>query len=351
MEIIIPLLHTALTLTGIVLVMMLLIEYFNVQTQGRWLRSIQKRPAGQIFFGTLMGLLPGCFGTFFVVSLFTHGNIGFGALIATLIATSGDESFLMFSMIPGKALIIHGILAVVALGAGFLVHFLFRKKNFSPTNRHFEIHEDDHCAETCNSGILYNLKNISFQRAAIIFGLSLIIINLVAGESHGGDEQAEGLSHFHFEAILNYIFAGLSALTLFLILRVPDHFLSDHLWGHVIKKHFLRVFLWTFGALILIELALPELNAENWIKENPLYLLLFASLLGLIPESGPHMVFVTLFAGGYIPMSILVASSIVQDGHGALPLLAESQRSFIFAKLINLAVGLLIGYALLLAGL
>jgi hypothetical protein len=181
--------------------------------------------------------------------------------------------------------------------------------------------------------------------------LSLIIINLVAGHAHGGEEEhAEGLSHFHFEEILTYIFAGLSALTLFLILRVPDHFINEHLWGHVIKKHFLRVFLWTFGALILIELALPELNAENWIKENPLYLLLFASLLGLIPESGPHMVFVTLFAGGYIPMSILVASSIVQDGHGALPLLAESQRSFIFAKLINLAVGLAIGYAMLLAG-
>ena len=78
--------------------------------------------------------------------------------------------------------------------------------------------------------------------------------------------------------------------------------------------------------------------------------MLIAGLLGMIPESGPHMVFVTLFAGGYLPFGILLASSIVQDGHGALPLLAESQKSFILAKVINLVIGLAVGYLFLLVG-
>jgi hypothetical protein len=36
---------------------------------------------------------------------------------------------------------------------------------------------------------------------------------------------------------------------------------------------------------------------------------------------------------------------VVQDGHTALPLLAESKRGFLWAKLINVAVGLVAGMA------
>jgi hypothetical protein len=71
--------------------------------------------------------------------------------------------------------------------------------------------------------------------------------------------------------------------------------------------------------------------------------LILAVLVGIIPESGPHLVFVTLFAQGTIPFSILLASSIVQDGHGTLPLLAVSGRAFIWLKLVNIAFGLGLG--------
>jgi len=76
---------------------------------------------------------------------------------------------------------------------------------------------------------------------------------------------------------------------------------------------------------------------------NQFIILIAAVLIGLIPESGPHMIFVTLFFEGTIPFSTLLASSIVQDGHGALPLFAESKKSFVYAKLINLLVGLIVG--------
>ncbi|MCK5464949.1 MAG: hypothetical protein KAI95_18110, partial [Bacteroidales bacterium] len=68
-----------------------------------------------------------------------------------------------------------------------------------------------------------------------------------------------------------------------------------------------------------------------------------AVLIGIIPESGPHLVFVTLFAEGLIPFSILLASSISQDGHGSLPLLAESKRGFLSVKSVNMMVALLAG--------
>jgi hypothetical protein len=62
------------------------------------------------------------------------------------------------------------------------------------------------------------------------------------------------------------------------------------------------------------------------------------------------MVFITLFAGGMIPFSVLLASSIAQDGHTALPLLAESKKSFVLAKAINIVIGFVIGFGVHLAG-
>jgi len=88
---------------------------------------------------------------------------------------------------------------------------------------------------------------------------------------------------------------------------------------------------------------------DNWldigslIQDNLYFVLLIAVLVGIIPESGPHLVFVTLFSQGTIPFSILLANSIVQDGHGTLPLLAVSGRAFIWLKVINIVVGLALG--------
>jgi hypothetical protein len=87
-----------------------------------------------------------------------------------------------------------------------------------------------------------------------------------------------------------------------------------------------------------------------YIQNSSWQILGIAGLVGIIPESGPHLVFVTLFANGNIPVSILVASSIVQDGHGMLPLLAESRRDFFKVKAINLVVGLAVGALLLALG-
>ena len=74
-----------------------------------------------------------------------------------------------------------------------------------------------------------------------------------------------------------------------------------------------------------------------------LIVLVVAIIVGIIPESGPHLIFVTLFAQGSIPFSVLLASSIVQDGHGMLPLLAESRRAFLSVKIVNVIYALFIG--------
>ncbi len=102
--------------------------------------------------------------------------------------------------------------------------------------------------------------------------------------------------------------------------------------------------------LLVMHLLVDQLNLGSWLQENQLIVLLVACLIGLIPESGPHLIFLTLYVEGSIPLSIFLASSVVQDGHGMLPLLAESRKDFFKVKSINLVVGLLVGILGLLTG-
>ena len=124
------------------------------------------------------------------------------------------------------------------------------------------------------------------------------------------------------------------------------HYLRDHVWQHIVKKHLWKTALWTFGALLAVEIGLQYLNLENLTSQYTLLLLLAGALVGLIPESGPHMIFVTMFANGLIPFSVLFTSSFVQDGHGMLPMLSYSVRDSITIKLFNLLFGLAIGMLL-----
>ncbi len=116
------------------------------------------------------------------------------------------------------------------------------------------------------------------------------------------------------------------------------------------KQHVPRIFLWTFGALLLVALADQHLHLDQLVEANPWAMLIAAALVGIIPESGPHLFFVTLYAQGTIPFSILLTNSVVQDGHGMLPLLAHSRRDFIVVKTINLIIGLLAGLVVLATG-
>jgi hypothetical protein len=121
------------------------------------------------------------------------------------------------------------------------------------------------------------------------------------------------------------------------------HYMKEHILKHIIGKHLWRVFLWTFGAFFIIELGLHKGNMENYLSAHTFSLLFIAAMIGIIPDSGPHLVFVTMYAKGLIPFSILLTNSIVQDGHGMLPLFSYTLRDSLIIKLVNIIVGIAIG--------
>jgi len=359
---IVPNIKQSIMITSFVLVMMLIIELLNVKSRGNWAKRLKGSPFLQLVFAAFMGIIPGCLGAYTIVSLYAHGIVKFAALVTVMIATSGDEAFVMFSIIPEAALMINGIIFFIAILVGWiLMVFGKRFEFFCVPPGHMVIHEHEVEKVVLKARNVWgNLRNITFTRALLIGGILLFLFALLSGalgHDHAGFSIVDGKiqqeldmhDHHEFDWVqATFILVSVIALAIFLF--ASDHFLEDHLWGHVIKKHFLKILLWTLGAMLLVEGFDQFYDVNNWVTENLWLILVIAVLIGIIPESGPHFVFIILFFQGMIPFSILLASSIVQDGHGALPLLAESRKSFLVMKAINVAVGLIAGGVGLLVG-
>ena len=398
LHLLIDILRNSILITGLVVVMMMMIESLNIESKGIFFKGLRKTKTGQVIIGALLGSIPGCMGGFATVSLYTHRMLSFGALVAMMIASSGDESFIMLAMIPQQALILFAILFVLAIIVGIIVDKIHDKRHAQSCHKHdhedcgvqtdcdgFEIHhecehkhEEKSCHDDCHTAgeKHHHRRHFGIKRVSMFVGLALFIAALATGNlghdhsahvghdhsAHAGHDHAtcECAEHHHEEAHkeasvnllsedwMNVLFAGLSIIILFVLLFASDHFVEGHLWNHIIKKHLPTIFAWTFGVLLVLGILMHYIDINDWISDNTALMILLATLIGIIPESGPHMIFVTLFATGVVPFPVLLASSISQDGHAGIPLLAESKKSFLFAKLINCAVALLAGFGAML---
>lgn len=379
--IILEALRNAVLITGLVVVMMMMIESLNIESRGMVFKGLRKTKFGQVVVASLLGSIPGCMGGFATVSLYTHRMFSFGALVAMMIASSGDEAFVMLAMIPEQALILFAVLFVLAVGVGVVVDFFHDRIH----SRSCTLHDHSECgADTdCHDGYVvhedgdphdagssvksgHDKRHYGWKRLLMFAGLAVFIAALATGHlGHDHSAHVHHDTHVHHEHTeechieedhrhhidllsedwMNVLFAGLSVIVLLVLLFASDHFVEEHLWEHIVKKHLPVIFAWTFGVLLVLGFVLQYVEIDRWISDNTVLMILLATLIGIIPESGPHMIFVTLFAAGVVPFPVLLASSISQDGHSSIPLLAESRRSFLWAKLINCLVALLAGFA------
>lgn len=271
LEILLKVILESVKVTLFVLVMMIAVDFVNVKTKGKLESILQTgNKWKQYIVSSILGSAPGCLGSFAGVSLYIHGMISFGALAGLMIATSGDEAFVLLAMVPETAIILFAILFIIGIAAGYLTDVIIKKCRI----------------RTCT--------DCEFKQY---------------------HPDQEGYKHYF----------------------------KDHIWTHIIKGHLIRIFLWTFGALLVVEYVMTFFDLESITSEYTFLLLILGALIGLIPESGPHLIFVMLFAKGLIPFSVLFTSSVVQDGHGMLPMLSYSIKDSILIKVFNLAFGIILG--------
>ena len=258
----------------IVTALMILVEYLQIKFKKKIENKITKNLKNQIIGSSLLGVIPGCFDAFFIVNLYSHGLVGFGALVAVMLSTAGDEAFVMLAIIPKIAFLIFIICATLGIVGGFISHVIYKKTRFKR-------------AKPCKIKI-------------------------------------------HFK-------------------RGYKHFFKEHIYKHILKQHIPNLFIWIFFTLLIVKILMQNFDLASILPQNKLLLILIAALIGIIPESGPHLIFLTLYSQGLIPFSVLLVSSLSQDGHGLLPLLSYSVKDTIkvqiFTTLFSLGVGIILFFA------
>ena len=152
----IEIIRNSILITGLVVIMMMMIESLNIESKGLFFKGLRKTKIGQVVIASLLGSIPGCMGGFATVSLYTHRLFSFGALVAMMIASSGDEAFVMLAMIPEHALIIFAVLFVLAIAVGIITDKIYDKVHAKKCGLHdheecgvhadcdgYEIHEHE----------------------------------------------------------------------------------------------------------------------------------------------------------------------------------------------------------------
>jgi Putative, 10TM heavy-metal exporter len=254
---------STIEISSLVFLMMILVDFFDVTTRGTIKSFISRSRWMEYFTASFLGATPGCFGTYINVSMYMHGFLGLGAISAGMIATCGDEAFVMLVQFPVQAMLLFGILFIIAIPAGRILDYLAKKLNI----------------DKCSDCIMHTLHEQDRHR--------------------------------------NY-----------------KHYFTVHIWQHIFKTHVIRIIIWTFFSLFAINMALQFFPIGTFVEQNMGWIILAAIVIGIIPESGPHLVFVSLFASGVAPFSVLLASSIAQDGHG----------DSIVIKTFNICFALIVGF-------
>jgi succinate dehydrogenase hydrophobic anchor subunit len=331
----------ALMITVFVFVMMLIVDFLDMFSEKKLTNMMRGGIWRQYTVASFLGATPGCLGAFMDVSLYVHGLISFGALTGAMIATSGDEAFVMLAKFPGTAMVLFGLLFVLGIPGAWVADKIVKAIGYTPCESCIlqEYHPEMEGYQFSSKNLAENLRRISSARHSLllIFGFFVIVIMLgIAGPRSWNWERLT--------------FLILLFLALFVLVAVSDHYLKEHIWSHIMKTHIWRIFLWTFFALIVVHMGLHYWDFKDLISNNIPWMFLLGALVGVIPESGPHLVFVMLFAEGMIPFSVLFTSSFVQDGHGILPLLSYTVKDSIVIKILNLIFGLGIGMILYLIG-
>ncbi len=332
----------ATLITALVFVMMLLVDFVDAVSKRRVAQFIRGGYWRQYVLASLLGSTPGCMGAFMNVSLYVHGMIGFGAIVGGMIATSGDEAFVMLAEFPGQAMLIFVLLFSCGVFFAWLADRMVVWFKITPCESckaaiceqcRAEDQQPEKISRVLNpSQLLKNLQRLTPARWVLLLLLAIFLVLIILG--------ILGPDVWNWKKIT---FIILTIIPIYLVAIVSEHYLISHIYDHIIKGHLLRVFLWSFGALLFVHFGMRSWNLNAFIQQHMLWTILIGATIGLIPESGPHLVIVMMYAQGVVPFSVLFTASFVQDGHGMLPMLSYSLKDSLLIKMLNYIFGVLVG--------
>lgn len=335
------LIREVFTVTGAVMLAMVGVAYLRMRTAGWDTVRLKNHRLAPYFLAALLGLIPGCLGAFAATGMYLSGTLTRGALIAAMITTVGDEAFVMLVLMPKETVLLAALLFAlgIAVGIGVDLWMGFWIQTVPTASVKLERELPVFCAVDSEKEGGVGKEKAWAKRATLSLSVAVFFGAVAIGAL--GPSGWDG-------ARISLLIASVAAL--WIILTIPDAFLDACLWRHIVCGHLRSVFGWTLGTLGIIHLFSESIEWGGTHPSVPWLLLVMVCALGLIPCSGPHLIVVMLYVQGAIPLSVLFANSIVQDGHALLPLLAHSRPAFFTVKAVKFAFGLLLGTAAMWGG-
>jgi hypothetical protein len=349
-----------------VALMLAVFGYIQYRTGDRITRFLAARWRSAPLVGALLGVSPGCGGAILVMPLYLRGTVSFGTVVAALVATMGDSSFVILAADPVLALWLHGLLLVAGICAGYLTDAL----HIDPRVRAG--------AALVPDALVGAGRPVASVGAAEAFppppalpgpvrpleALPRVFWTLVIAGFAVGFPVVMGVARSapHVWGVDLYLVVGAGGtLTAAVMLLRSGSLIGDDTIESITDKrrslvgvlrHGARetsfVTFWVTIAYLVTTWAITfgGIDLAAIAGVSGIVGVLIGAGIGLIPGCAVQVVLTGLYASGVLPFATLAANALSQDGDALFPLVMMDRRSAIVATVLTTLPGLLIGTVL-----
>lgn len=340
------------TFVGVALVAFGLLRWRLGDRLTRWLAANRHR--GPVA-GALLGAFPGCGGAIVVMPFHLQGQVSFGTVVATLTATMGDSSFVLLAADPALAIAVHAGLVVVGAITGTIVDRLGISPRPAATDRDLPVgprRPSTVGAAAAPLGLTGrpHLRVLPWSLIGYWALTTAAFVVAVPTVLQLIDPARLDIGGLPTTTLLGLAGAAVSVGVTLAGRR--GH--VDHVGPACAERprtvlvdaarETARVATWVVVAFVGYEVVVATTGLD--IASLPsigLIGVVVGALLGLLPGCGPQLVLTGLYAQGALPLSVLAANALSQDGDALIPLLAADRRSAVLASVITVVPGLAVG--------
>lgn len=309
--------------------------------------------------GAVLGVSPGCGGAIVVMPLYTGGTVSFGTVVATLVATMGDSSFVLLAAAPRTALAVHALLLAAGIVTGCLVDLVgiapeLRLRVAGAATPPSTVGAA--AAETDVTGRLaYRFPSTPLVGFWFLVAAGLVVgvpvVFRLASESAITSLLGGGVNPYLVVGSVGSVACTVVALVN--VGRPAGTHCQPSPRGGLRRaaRETATVTSWVLVAFV----AWAALEAATGLDAASLPVggvagVVAGAAVGLIPGCGPQIVLTSLYAQGALPLSTLVANALSQDGDALFPLMASDRRSALAATVVTTIPALVVGLLLHAAG-
>ncbi|MEM1409251.1 MAG: putative manganese transporter [Pseudomonadota bacterium] len=310
------------------------LEYHFKLDTGRLLEKYRKY---QIPMAAVLGALPGCGGAIMVVTQYSIGRIGFGAVVAVLTSTMGDAAFLLLAKEPMTGLMIMALSIVVGTVSGWVVQAIHGYDFLAMEGKN----------QPLTSRLPFQFGKLNWPWIALLapgaaFGLMAAFqVDIDGFFRIDGLELAVGGAG----AVLSVALWFINPYTSASFVNRTDGGTLGYVWDKTTTDTCF-VTVWVIIAFLLFDLTILwtgwDLGAV--FSTAGAAIPMMGIIIGLLPGCGPQVLTTTLYLQGIIPLSAQLGNAISNDGDALFPALAVAPKASAIATIYTAVPALIVAY-------